>query len=86
MQAKTQFKLTNTTIVQSRAEDYQSSIHFDVITARAVSSIIDLVKHTCHLLSPGGQWVLMKGLYPQQELHELELTKPEPSNNATQKL
>jgi 16S rRNA (guanine527-N7)-methyltransferase len=44
---------------------------FDAITARAFSSLADLVRLTRRLLAPGGAWVAMKGQRPDDEIAAL---------------
>ena len=41
---------------------------FDVITSRAFSDLKEFVTLTRHLLAPGGCWLAMKGLYPNEEI------------------
>jgi 16S rRNA (guanine527-N7)-methyltransferase len=41
---------------------------FDVITSRAFSDLKEFVTLTRHLLKPGGRWLAMKGLYPNEEI------------------
>jgi 16S rRNA (guanine527-N7)-methyltransferase len=41
---------------------------FDVITSRAFSDLREFVTLTRHLLEPGGCWLAMKGLYPNEEI------------------
>ena len=41
---------------------------FDEITSRAFSDLREFVDLTRHLLKPGGRWLAMKGLYPNEEL------------------
>jgi 16S rRNA (guanine527-N7)-methyltransferase len=41
---------------------------FDVITSRAFSDLKEFVTLTRHLLKPGGCWLAMKGLYPNEEI------------------
>jgi 16S rRNA (guanine527-N7)-methyltransferase len=48
---------------------------FDVITARAFSSLADLVRLTQHLLAPGGAWVAMKARLEDGELAALAATE-----------
>jgi 16S rRNA (guanine527-N7)-methyltransferase len=41
---------------------------FDVVISRAFSDLKEFVTLTRRLLAPGGRWVAMKGLYPNEEL------------------
>jgi 16S rRNA (guanine527-N7)-methyltransferase len=70
-QAKLELGLGNVEVVQARVEDYKAA-SFDVIVARAFSSLADLVRLTRPLLSPAGQWYAMKGALPSSEIKELD--------------
>jgi len=63
--------LVNVDVVQSRVEAYQPESPFDTITARAYSSIEELVDQTAHLLAEGGQYLIMKGAYPVAEVEAM---------------
>ena len=68
-----QLGLNNVTVVHSRVEQLSQTSSFDVIMARAVGTLVNLLQWTQPLLKPQGCWVLMKGLYPQQELQEITM-------------
>ena len=72
-QAKAELGLDNLEVVCGRVEDYQPEAPFDVITSRAFSELVLFVKLTRHLGTEGGQWLAMKGVYPQEELDKLDL-------------
>jgi 16S rRNA (guanine527-N7)-methyltransferase len=72
-QAKAELGLPNLEVECGRVEDYQPQAPFDVITSRAFSELALFVKLTRHLGAPGGQWLAMKGVYPQEELDRLQL-------------
>lgn len=72
-QAKAELRLDNLEVVCGRVEDYQPEAPFDVITSRAFSELALFVKLTRHLGIEGGQWLAMKGVYPQEELDKLDL-------------
>jgi 16S rRNA (guanine527-N7)-methyltransferase len=44
---------------------------FNVIVSRAFSDLREFVTLTRHLLAPGGRWLAMKGLYPDEEIAQL---------------
>lgn len=67
-QAVMELGIGNVTVVQSRAETYQPGGHFDVVIARAFSSIKDLLLCVQHLCRPGTRVLAMKGQYPGDEL------------------
>jgi len=70
-QAVAELGLVNVDVVQSRVEAYQPASRFDTVTARAYSSIEELVKQTAHLLADGGQYLVMKGAYPVAEVEAM---------------
>lgn len=72
-QAKAELGLDNLEVVCGRVEDYQPEAPFDVITSRAFSELALFVKLTRHLGTESGQWLAMKGVYPQEELDKLYL-------------
>jgi len=70
-QAKIELGLTNMTPVQSRIESF-SSEPFDSITSRAFATLKDMVDGSIHLLKENGFFYAMKGLYPTDEIGELD--------------
>ena len=44
---------------------------FDVVTARAFSSLAEFVRRTGHLIDPSGIWMAMKGKLPETEIRDL---------------
>ena len=70
-QAKLELGLANVDVVQTRVEDYRAA-PFDVIVARAFSSLAEFVRLTRPLLNPAGQWYAMKGAPPYSEINELD--------------
>jgi 16S rRNA (guanine527-N7)-methyltransferase len=75
VQAKLELGLTNLDCLHARVEDVEAP-PFDVIVARAFSSLEEFVRVSAHLLAPGGHWAAMKGAYPKEELADLERTMP----------
>ena len=71
LQAVATFKLANVNVVQSRMENFKEGPCFDTITCRAVGSLCEIVHNTQQLICEDGQWLLMKGEYPPQELQRL---------------
>ncbi len=65
-------KLKNFTVENVRIEEFQAVEKFDNITARAFSSIDDLVEGSKHAISPNGRWLAMKGTVPDDELKPLK--------------
>ena len=68
LQAKAELGLANLAVATGRVEDFRPETGFDVITSRAFSDLKEFVTLTRHLLKPGGRWLAMKGLYPNEEL------------------
>ena len=54
-----------------RMEKYRSTLLFDGILCRAVGRISDIIAGTDRLLGPGGKWLFMKGLIPDEELNHM---------------
>lgn len=71
LQAKAELGLKNVHVVTGRVEDFRPETGFDVITSRAFSDLKEFVALTRHLLKPGGRWLAMKGLYPNEEIATL---------------
>ncbi len=66
-QVKAELKLTNVHVVHARVEQAELPL-FSMITARAFSTIEDIIKLAGHHCEPKGRLLLMKGLYPHDEL------------------
>lgn len=66
-QAKAELKLENITVVHSRVEEADLP-KFDLVTARAFSTIDDIIDLAGRHCDDAGCLVLMKGLYPEEEL------------------
>ena len=68
----TQFKhlhqLSNVEVLNQRCEAYVPDQTYDVVLSRAFASITDMLNGCQHLVTGDGQFVAMKGTYPQQEL------------------
>ena len=71
IQAKHELKLDNVEVVNARVEDYNPAHCFDQVLSRAFTKINDMLEMTQHLLCKDGQFLAMKGVYPEQELGEL---------------
>jgi len=71
LQAKAELGLKNLNVVTGRVEDFLSETGFDIVTSRAFSDLREFVNLTRHLLKPGGRWLAMKGLYPNEEIAQL---------------
>ena len=66
--------LRNVEVVNARAENYRPAEPFDVVLARALSSLAGFVAHAGHLCAPDGRLVAMKGKRPDEEISALPET------------
>lgn len=64
-------QLPNVQVYHQRIEQHQHDGGYNNIVSRAFSELSLLVGCSKHLLSQHGQWVAMKGVYPQAELEQL---------------
>jgi 16S rRNA (guanine527-N7)-methyltransferase len=62
---------SNAQIVHARAETYRPLELFDIVMARALSSLADFVAYAGHLCAPGGRLLAMKGKRPDAEISAL---------------
>lgn len=67
-QAAIELKLGNVTARHGRVEDLHPAAPFPQIISRAFSDLTEFVRLTGHLLAEGGEWLAMKGLFPNEEL------------------
>jgi len=70
-QAVIELGLKNVTVVDARAEEYLPDQGFDSVISRAFATIADMLAVAGHLAAPGGRFLALKGVYPEQELAEL---------------
>lgn len=72
-QALIKLGITNVTAVQKRVEELlPPAAGFNTIMSRAFSSIQDFVEKTQHLLAENGQLLAMKGIYPTDEIAQIQ--------------
>lgn len=76
-QAKAELGIDNLEVMCGRVEEFQpqhfrQQAPFDVVISRAFSDLALFIRLTRHLCAEGGQWLAMKGVYPEQELAQLE--------------
>ena len=57
--------LAHVTVVCSRIQDFCHEAGFDIIMARAVASVDDLLQRCQHVARPDTRWALMQGVYPE---------------------
>lgn len=60
--------IRNVHVAHARAENYSGSKNFDVVVARAVGALADLVHNAAGLLAPNGRLFAMKGKSPEEEM------------------
>ena len=60
--------LQNVEVVNRRAEGYRPDWPFDVVVARAVAAVADLIAYAGHLCAPDGRILVMKGKRPDREI------------------
>jgi len=70
-QAKAELQLSNVSVYTARVEQLQVDQPFDVITSRAFAELNDFINWSNHLLQPGGRYIAMKGVMPQDEIARL---------------
>jgi 16S rRNA (guanine527-N7)-methyltransferase len=67
-QALHELGLKNVAVVQERVEKFHPAEKFDTLIARAFASIPDMLAASRHLCAPHGRFLVMKGVFPQEEL------------------
>lgn len=68
---KHELKLDNVEVLHARCEDFHSEKCFDTIVSRAFAAIKVMLAATQHLICPDGQFLAMKGVYPEQEIADV---------------
>lgn len=64
--------LENFTVVNQRVEEFEPKEKFSMITARAFSSIENLVQGSKQAIASNGRWLAMKGQFPKDELKAIK--------------
>ena len=64
--------LGNVTAVHGRVEELDAADKFPQIVSRAFSDLSDFVRLTRPLMAEDGEWLAMKGLYPNEEIAQLK--------------
>lgn len=67
-QAAIELNLGQIQVVHARVEDFHVNYGFPQIVSRAFSELREFVGLTRHVLAEGGEWLAMKGLYPNEEV------------------
>jgi 16S rRNA (guanine527-N7)-methyltransferase len=64
-------KLTNVTPVNSRVENHVGEKPYDIVLSRAFASLKDMLHWCEHLVDSDGQFLALKGQFPQKEIDEV---------------
>ena len=64
-------KLNNVTPIQSRVEALKPATPFDIVLSRAFASLKDMLHWCEHLVDSDGQFLALKGQFPQSEIDEV---------------
>lgn len=67
-QAVHELGIGNIEVLHTRSEKFTPAEKFNTITARAFSSLAEIVAVAAHLCAPGGRILAMKGVFPEEEL------------------
>lgn len=76
-QVKAELGLQNAQVIHGRVEAYQPPSPFGQIISRAFSDIALFKQLTTHLMAPGGRWLAMKGVVPEDELQQADVKPKE---------
>ncbi len=71
-QAVIDLQLANIEVVCDRSEAYRPANPFPQIVCRAFSDLNEFVRATRHALAANGEWLAMKGVYPNEEIAQLK--------------
>lgn len=63
-----ELKLANIEPIQSRVEEHTPEVEFDAVITRAYASIELMLSSCQHLVTSGGKFLALKGIYPEEEL------------------
>ena len=66
-----ELKLTNVEPIQSRVEQHQPDKPYDGVLSRAFASLSDMLTWCEHLIDSSGEFLALKGQYPQDELADI---------------
>ncbi len=65
--------IKNVEVIHGRVEDYKPQHCFDCVITRAFSSLKEMTEVTGHLACcPDGQFLAMKGVYPEEEIQQIK--------------
>ncbi|MFT4994458.1 MAG: 16S rRNA (guanine527-N7)-methyltransferase [Paraglaciecola sp.] len=66
-----ELKIANIQAVQSRVEDYQTTLAIDGVLSRAFASLKDMLHWCEHLVDSSGTFLALKGQLPEEEIRQL---------------
>lgn len=66
-----ELQIKNVSVFHTRVEDFHPERCFDSIVTRAFSSLKEILLATGHLACHEGQFLAMKGAYPEKEIQEV---------------
>lgn len=70
-----ELELKQVEVVHARVEDYRAQPCFTQVASRAFSELAEFIRLTRHLLCADGEWLAMKGVYPNEELAQLNTAR-----------
>jgi len=70
-QVKMELAVNNVTVANERVEQHAFAGEYDHVISRAFASIQDMINWTLPLPKQDGNFLAMKGIYPEQEIQEL---------------
>ncbi|MFK8041524.1 16S rRNA (guanine(527)-N(7))-methyltransferase RsmG [Congregibacter sp.] len=70
--AANELALDNVEVVKSRVADFVPKIAYDAVLSRAFASLDDMINGCRHMLTSSGEFLAMKGQYPDEELTQLD--------------
>ncbi len=73
IQAISELKLTNAEVAQARVEKYRPGRKFGTLIARAFGSQAEIVRGAQHLCDMDGEFLLMKGAHPAEQLADIPM-------------
>ncbi len=72
-QAKAELGLKNLEVVGGRVEQFKPTEPYDLVISRAFSDLNLFLSLTRHLIANNGTWLAMKGVFPHEELAQINV-------------
>jgi 16S rRNA (guanine527-N7)-methyltransferase len=70
-QVAMELALTNVSVVEERAQAWNTTERFELVVSRALTDLAEFVQLAGRLVAPGGSLAAMKGIYPYEEVAQL---------------